>query len=62
METYGEMICRLCQLRDQMKQTDLGLAVLEMVCREVGNAALLEQSGISPEESWEIARQIRVTD
>ena len=61
-DTYGELITRLCQFRDNLRQTEEGRAVLEIVTRKVQNAAALEQSGISPEESWEIARQIRVTD
>ena len=61
-DTYGELITRLCQLRDELRRTEPGRATLEIVTREVQNAAALEQSGISPEESWEIARQIRVTD
>lgn len=61
-ETYGELICRLCQLRDQMKQTPRGRAALEMVRREVGNAAALERHGIDPATAWETGRQFRVTD
>ncbi len=61
-ESYGELITRLCQFRDELRRTETGRAVLEAVTRKVQNAAALEQSGISPEESWTIARQIRVTD
>lgn len=59
-ETYGELITRLCQLRDEMHRTPVGRGALKTVVRELQNAAALERSGISPAESWDIARQIRV--
>ena len=61
-ETYGELITRLCQLRDEMRRTPGGRAALEIVVRELQNAATLQQSGITPADAWDIARQIRVKD
>ena len=61
-ETYGELICRLCQLRDDMKKTPEGRKALEMVRRKVGNAVALEHHGIDPATAWDTARCLRVTD
>lgn len=33
--TYGELVTRLCQLRDQMKETYGGRKVLTQLCREL---------------------------
>ena len=61
-ETYGELICRLCKLRDDMKMTPEGRAALETVRREVGNAVALSRRGIDPATAWDTARRLRVTD
>lgn len=61
-DTYGELICRLCQLRDDMKKTPEGREALEMVRRKVGNAVALERYGVDPEKAWDTARCLRVTD
>ncbi len=38
--TYGELICRLCQLRDQLKQTPPGRQMLDQVIEELKTGAL----------------------
>ena len=50
-ETYGELICRLCQLRDQLKQTEAGRAALERVKIEVCWMLILDVS-------WETALEM----
>lgn len=50
-ETYGELICRLCQLRDEMRRTVEGQRALWEV---TDTLALAIQRGITYEKAKEL--------
>ncbi len=50
-ETYGELICRLCQLRDQMRKTDAGRIALGEV---INTLVVAVGRGITYEKAKEL--------
>lgn len=55
-ETYGELVCRLCRLRDEMKKTPAGREAFADVVDTLGLMAYLEGQGrpVTYEEAKEI--------
>lgn len=55
-DTYGELISRLCQLRDEMNKTPEGRAAL----REVKKALrIMRRRGVSYEKAAMLRNQVR---
>ena len=61
-DTYGELISRLCQLRDELNKTLEGRALLDILRRKLDCAAVLERQGHSPEKAWAYARCLRAEE
>lgn len=43
-ETYGELVTRLCRLRDELRATAPGRAALEQVRRQLGELARVQKT------------------